>query len=275
MVPTTTERLAGRGWRRVVLAMPLFVVIAVLAAGTAHAQNLSGGVYSESAKGLFALFAIALVLESALHLVFSWRPFIATLDGQAVKPLVSFAVALVVVWTSGLDIVADLIKSYLTAPPGDGFPGRVLTAMVLAGGSSGVNRLMQSLGIRPTSAQQSPPAPVVPSNVAWLSVVVHRGDAKGSVTVLVAQTDASAPDPTEFVLGILPAGPDPWPLLRFFIRRRDRAPPENGHRLVPGTYAVRLVDNTGIKSAATWGPFGIAAGTMVDVDLTFKAVPPA
>ena len=272
--PTTTDGRPGRGWRPV-FAVALFAAVALVAASPAHAQDAPVNVYSASAKSLFALFAIALALESALHLVFTWRPFITTFDGQAVKPLVSFAVALVVVWTSGLDIAADLVSSYLATPPGSDFPGRVLTAMILAGGSSGVNRLMQSLGIRPTSAQQAAPAPIFPANTAWLSVTVRRGDAKGPVTVLVAQSDAAAPNPAEFVLGVVPAGPNPWPMLRFFLRRRDRAPPENGHRLTPGVYAVRLVDNTGVKSAATWGPFGVAGGTLVDVDLTFMAAPPA
>src|SRR6266542_2275670 len=44
-------------------------------------------------KAIFLLFLLAAVLESALAVIFNWRPFVETFNARAVRPLVSFLVA--------------------------------------------------------------------------------------------------------------------------------------------------------------------------------------
>jgi hypothetical protein len=83
-----------------------------------------------------------------------------------------------------------LIGVYTGAKPLDlkdwmGWPGSILTAMIIAGGSAGVNRIFQSFGFRPTSAQEAPPPPHLADDQAWVSVTLLRDHAVGSADVLI------------------------------------------------------------------------------------------
>ena len=140
----------------------------------------------------------------------------------------------------------------------------MLTALVIAGGSSGVNKMLQALGFR--SVQEGPP-PVTnpPPTVAWLAVVLRRSHAVGTVKVLAG--DEKNPKPVGKINGLALAGR----IRRFFLKDDARFPPSGGHTLTPGNYEVRLegFDKTGNKTVSqTWGPYNIQAGSIVDVELT-------
>lgn len=80
--PSTADNRDLVSW--IADAKPVTQAVRVLA-------DAGGNVYGGSAKALFALFAIAIVLESGLALIFTWRPFLTTFNSRAVKPLVSLA----------------------------------------------------------------------------------------------------------------------------------------------------------------------------------------
>ena len=150
-----------------------------------------GNVYEASGKILGALLVLAIVLESALALLFNWRPFLETVNRRATQPLISFIVAYVFVTKFGFDAVSQLFSAYGNQPVQGGYMGPVITAMVIAGGSSAVNRLMQSLGFRATSeetARVPKPAP----DKAWIAVTLRRRNAVGPVQVAVKPAAGAA-----------------------------------------------------------------------------------
>lgn len=102
-----------------------------------------------SGNALLKLFVLAVILESALALLFNWRPIVARYDGRGIKAPVSFAAALALVFIFKPDAIAALMSGY-GSDVGQGglFFARVIEAMVIAGGSAGVNRLLLALGFR-------------------------------------------------------------------------------------------------------------------------------
>jgi len=154
------------------------------AVNTTPANPNGPTVLPESGQAIVKLFVLAVLLESALALLFNWRPFVVYFDGRAVKPLVSFVVAWAVVYTFDLRDLETLLKAYgSTALGGDGLRiSQIIEAMIIAGGSSGVNTLLRNLGFRAIPTQELPPKQLDKTQ-AWLSVGLHRQSAVGPVYV--------------------------------------------------------------------------------------------
>jgi hypothetical protein len=220
-------------------------------------------VLPESGQAIVKLFVLAALLESALALLFNWRPFVATLDGRAVKPLISFGVSLGVVLTFGLDDVEVLLEAY-GSDPITGTGERVsqfIEAMIIAGGSSGVNTLLRNLGFRTIPTEAAPAKP--PPTEAWISVALHRVRAVGPVQVVASPTG---------VLGTIHGSMGRRGFLGFFLRDKGRLPQSGGKSVAPGvqiTVTVQGVDenNAPLPSppAQTITP---APGALIDLEFT-------
>ena len=143
--------------------------------------------------------------------------------------------------------------------------GTFLTALVLAGGSSGVNNIMKSLGFRDIARPETI-SPKPPMNSAWVSVRLNQAQAVGSVRVFLIR----GANPAELV-GSLEAGRS-TPLIFSWLLNDPARFPASGGLCVDGgdTYALRLEGNDQAKNlkVATWGPYVIARGAIIDVDLT-------
>jgi hypothetical protein len=267
---TAIARAFSRFGRSATVFPMSFVTFALSSSG-ACAENqqvqptlTSGDLFSPSFKALFVLFILAVILESGLAIIFNWKLFFTIFDTRATKPLVAILVACIFVFLYKLDITTALVNLYTGATYPLNVGGQLLTALVIAGGSSGVNRMLQALGFR--SVQEEPPPPIKPpATVAWLAVVLRRSNAVGTVNVL-------AGDPANMKLvgtinGLALAGR----IRRFFLKDESRFPPSGGHTLIPGTYTVRLegVDKSGASiESKIWGPYNIEAGSIIDVELT-------
>lgn len=140
--------------------------------------------YVQSFKTLFALFIIAVVLESGLAVIFNWRPFLLLFDGRGVRTIVAVVVAYIFVQEFDIDLVTGLMNIYSGSSVPLNLPGMVITALVIAGGGSGVNNLLVSLGFRSVKTDQRM-TPKPPPTQAWVSVRLIRKSAKGLVNVLI------------------------------------------------------------------------------------------
>jgi hypothetical protein len=226
-------------------------------------KNPYGGV----AATLFALFALAVVLESALSLLFRWRPFLQHLDGQGVKMPITLAASLILVSIFDLDLVTTLVRQFFQKADQAQILGPFLTAAVLGGGSSGVNKLAQALGMRPpVSAETVVPRP--PPDKAWIAVRVVREQAFGEVHVLVG-VDSAPPAVVGTVKGNSPPGGPRWP-----FSDQGRFPSAGGFAVAPGkNYTISLTgrnsqgDLLSTPANQEWGPYGLLAGGIVDVTL--------
>jgi hypothetical protein len=222
--------------------------------------------YDASFKALFVLFILAVLVENGLALVFRWRPYLDFLDSRTTNAFVAFVFSLILVRLFNLDIATQLIGVYTGAKPLDlkewmGWPGSMLTAMIIAGGSSGVNRIFQSFGFRPTSAQEAPP-PHLEQNEAWISVTLVRDQAAGSVDILIKDAVAGTISGTSSKMGRF---------LRYFVRDKGRFPPSGGYTVTPGPgYTIALqgskADGANLPRK-TWGPYAIAPRAIIDLEM--------
>lgn len=243
----------------------------VLAGGAqdrAEAADLSALEYETIFRILFGVLAIAVVLESALAVLFGWRVFQNHFSSRGLRTPVAVIVGWLVAHGLKFDVVASLYQA-LYGGQGEVSPlgglGVFITGLVLAGGSAGVNNILKALGFRRIGpAEGAAPRPA--ATEAWFSVALQRKDAVGPVQVLLL-TDAGP----AVLVGMISGKTAPPPWASDFVSNKMRFPPVAGHVLAPGTtYTLRLAgtDKAGAPVQKDWGPFTPGAGAIIDVSLT-------
>jgi hypothetical protein len=253
----------------IVTATAFFLLDATHSYAQTSAPEIPDAVYSAAIKAIFVLFVLAVVLESALAVVFNWRPFVETFNPRAVRPLVALVVALIVVKVFDLDITTSLVNAITGRPYGASPTGTILTALVIAGGSAGVNHMLVALGYRELKTPETTPKP--PPTKAWMAVRAKRLKAKaGDIEVFLGrQPAAGAANRLPPRVGTIP-GSTGGNLLAYFLSDRGRFPRYGGFELDPasGPYAVVLRGTDGTLPVETsWGPQDVAAGAIVNITI--------
>lgn len=226
--------------------------------------------YPQSFRALFVLFVIATILESGLAVLFNWRPFIQLFDARGIRTVISVLFSWFFVNTFDLDIVTRLINVYSDNKDFKvAFPGLFITALVIAGGSSGVNSLLIALGFRSVkTAEQITPRP--PADKAWIAVRLIREKAHGSVLVSIGDP-ATAPGGVLPVAGTITGKSRQGWVARFFFRDYGRFPTTGGFAVMPGQPCTVSITGTDVNHAAVgpvaWSPHALAAGAIVDIEL--------
>jgi hypothetical protein len=216
----------------------------------ARPVGMADSVYSASLNALTVLFVTAVLLESAFATIFNWRVFLTYFNERGIKTIIMVIVSLIVVWVFKLDVMASLIAAY-KLPAGSlqgndaalalaaeftktsGPVSTFVTALILAGGSAGVNNVMMALGFRSNRAAEVAPAP--PQDEAWVAIKVKKRNADGQVHVIVSKVDA------------WPAGKEMPPAIagtigfsrprvsELLFRNIDRFPQNGGYVVKPNT----------------------------------------
>jgi len=256
---------------------------------------------TRAGKILFAALVLALVLESALAVIFNWRVFLEFFDGRGVRTLLMIVAAWLVVYGFDKDFIYELLSVFSSSGvdnPMDSHAGTLLlSTLVLAGGSASVNRLMVSLGIRDNrTVEQVTPKP--PSNRAWVSFTALCLPGPGStalrhVPFRVLSTTGMTPT-TAAIIGGTDERNDRARLRQYFWRDVHRVPRSGGYELVPGqSYGFvieaivdgrrdyrnlageRLTLNTADGSFSPQPEaVQLAPGAIVDFVVRFAALPP-
>jgi len=212
------------------LGLAAAVTLPALPAAALAAEVSAMPDLASAATTAATLFLIAVLLESALALLFNWRPFIETFNARATRPLVAFLVAWLLVAAFDYDAVTQLMDAaQKTAPPRNaGTIGMILTAAILAGGSAGVNTLLVALGFREVKTPATV-APRVPPDRAWIAVHVDRTSEQGDLAVHIGPPDAANANAVPLAGVIGPASkPRSSALGRFFLRQTGRFPAFGG-----------------------------------------------
>lgn len=222
-------------------------------------------VYERSFQAIFILFILAVVVESGLQLIFRWRPYVRNFDTSGVNALVAFGFSFLLVQMFNLDIATQLVNAYTS--PAITYPsstvGSLLTAMIIAGGSAGVNRVFRGFGFRPIElpAEISGPRD---ETIAWISVMLDRNNAHGPVNVLFG--DEANPS----VIGTIKGNQLQWPLFHYFIRNPGRFPQSGGFAVAVKSDQILKLVGTDVKGnvvEGTWGPFNVGPRAIIDVEM--------
>jgi hypothetical protein len=238
--------------------------VAITIEPTTSAPGFSGAVYDQSLRAIFLLFVLATILESALALVFNWKPFTDNLSPRAVRPLIAFVVSMLFVNLLGIDVVATLTNALNGSHLPVSTEGKIITAMVIAGGSSGVNTLLVALGFRAVNTPANA-IPKPPPEKAWLAVRALQGEAVGDLLVSVGPVGSPA------LLGVIKGRSKPHSVLSWFLSDRGRLPVYGG-LVVPTDQAVIIQvvgeDANGAPlPPVIYGPLQFAKGALIDIDV--------
>lgn len=221
------------------------------------APEVSGKALQTSFQVLVAAFVLALLLESAFALLFNWRPFNAFLNGRSVRSPIMFVASLLLVHQFHFDLMAQLFDAYFPSGAGtNSNPGTgVLTAMILAGGSVGVNRILTTLGFR--SQLKDGEVPPTPDEThAWIAVAVEPVTMKDKLVVAVNEVTPAAGASVSTAVGIASARRPGWRSL--FLGDDFRVPRSGGMRVDTGKFYSITVKNldTGTEYDVTGKPVG-------------------
>jgi len=256
----------------------LLAALVITTAGMAQAQETptnplalgDAGIYQHSLTALTILFVVAVLLENALAVLFNWRVFLTFFNLRGVKTLVMIAVSWAAVSVFDINVVAALLAAYNKRPPETEVLSSLLTALILAGGSSGVHNLMVALGFRdPSRERHHTPQP--PKTQAWLAIRVTRKNAVGPITVSVTKSTSTPPSATPPELaGTLTT--TRASLRDLFLRNRDRFPQSGGYVVEPGKayeLALDARDAAGNPMPSPInGTYAFAPGAIVDFEVT-------
>ena len=233
-------------------------------------------IYRKSLAALTMLFVIAVLLENAFSVIFNWRVFLAYFSVRGVKTIIMIAISLLIVNAFGIDVMASLIAAYKSPPNAPVDPASIsgpvslfVTALILAGGSAGVNKIMTALGFR-SDRREEDVIPRPPSNKAWVAVRVNRQRAASDVFVRIREVgpaDANAPAPIAGVVGLKRTR-----LSGLLFRDINRFPQNGGYTVLPNfVYAISVEakDAEGNALKALDGQsYVFATGAIVDFDVT-------
>lgn len=196
---------------------------------------------------LTAAFVLALLLESAFELLFNWRLFQAFFVGRAWRTPFMFTGSLLIVRQFKLDLMASLFDAYHGVPSvvsTGSWVSSCLTAMIVGGGSVGVNKIMVALGFRSQLSKVEQEQPKLGADEAWVSIEVRATTADGQYRVeMTAVADTTAPE----TLAILHP-PAAGRVRRLLFPSTFRTPPSGGRRVSTGkSYLITVVDRYGIR----------------------------
>ena len=247
------------------LAFSLASLPAVAQAG----GNVPGdSVYDASLKAITILLVVAVLLESALAVIFNWRVFRAYFSVAGLKTLISFVVSLFIVQGFGLDIMSRLLSVYEQGDFQSNLGTQILTALIIAGGSSGVNKLLVAFGYRDNSVPEDT-TPTPPKDKAWISVRVRKKQARSPVQVHVTEEPRPPAGITAIAGTCLANRPS---LISLLMRNNDRFPSNGGYAVTPEkAYRISVSalgsDGSPVAKPVTAEPVMLAAGAIVDFDV--------
>jgi hypothetical protein len=207
------------------------------------AQDVPEGTLAIAFRVLGSALVLAILLESAFELLFNWRLFQAFFVGKAWRSPIMFAISWLVAWQFKFDVLAPLFDAYAGRPAGTStgsLATLVLTAMILAGGSVGVNRIMTRMGIRSPFPKIEDQRPTLDVTQAWVSITVKKtaDDWRYSVNMSDEALDTTLPA----VLGVIGSDRTNSPRSLLFPSKL-RVPRSGGITVsVDRTYRISVTD---------------------------------
>lgn len=99
---------------------------------------------------LLLLLTISIFLEAALSVLFNWRVFQSRFEGRGVRTPVAVVVSALIVFAFDVDVMREVFGAFdlYDAEDRAGFTTKIVTAFIVAGGSSLIFRLFELFGLR-------------------------------------------------------------------------------------------------------------------------------
>ena len=102
----------------------------------------------ETGRILLLLLVLAILLESGLSVLFNWRPFVVLGESRGLKTPIAIVTAAVFVFSYDINAVEDVLEAFAQEDLEDSWPGRLITAFIVAGGSGLIFQMFEKFGLR-------------------------------------------------------------------------------------------------------------------------------
>jgi hypothetical protein len=195
---------------------------------------------------LVAFYVVAFLLESAFALPFNWRLFQEFFVGKAWRTPIMFVGALLVVRNFDLDLMASLLDAYNpradgTVPKGNWFTS-ALAAMILAGGSIGVNRILVAVGFR-SQIRADAAEPQLNETEAWIAIRIHSETDAKNFQVNIDEVTPPAGNVPPTTIGFVRSGNIGQRVKELLFPSRSRVPRSGGRKVDTNKfYRITVVD---------------------------------
>lgn len=171
------------------IALALGTPVSAVAAAPTEAQPD----YATIGALLLAFFGVVVLFESGFGLLFQWRLFREFFSVAGWRTPIMFVVSAVLTYNfPALDVFRRSVSAFagdMIVPPSDAWSATwLISAAILAGGSAGMMRIFEQLGIR--SAPTEPVPPAIDQTKAWLSLRV-AGPVRDLKTIIVTIEQAA------------------------------------------------------------------------------------
>jgi hypothetical protein len=199
---------------------PLGIIPAdVLAQGSGATSVQNNSPYQHIINTLVKLFILAVLVEIALAVLFRWRVFLRHAEGRGWKVPIAFVVSLAIVIAHKIDLPGEVVSALGDTSTGGKEVGYAISALIIAGGSSSVNSIFESLGWRNPLVQQQKAEQERQKTQGrlWVQVTRPAGSTSEGQPLIVNVDSVS--------VGTIP--PD-----------QHRFGGQNGYMIVPGSHTI-------------------------------------
>lgn len=161
-----------------------------------------GSPYGELFDLLVEIFILAVLIEVGLAVLFQWRVFLRFFEGRGWKVPIAFGVSLAVVLAHGIDLPGEVVTVLDGESTGGKEVGYLVSALIIAGGSSSVNSVFASLGWRnPLAAREKAEQEQQASQGRLWVKVIRPANATSQNQPVIVKLDGTA-------VGTIPPGED-------------------------------------------------------------------
>lgn len=270
----------------------IFIIFTLMTSPAFANQNVVNSSTLDAIGGiLLQLLFILFIIEAAFAALFQWRVYRIAFNARSMKTPIMFAVGLALVLSTGYDPMELVLETVGGAADTRG-PARdiltaVLSALLVAGGSSGIFQLLKRLGIRaPESSVEQVDQAKLSINQAWLSIRV-LGAAEG-VGVQIGIEELAAPnaDPMPYYFDHAQGTPFAGTIdtrklgariASSFTGDAQRFPNYGGRKVVAGTHyriTATYLSDDGMKTVGIFrGRF--ASRAIIDLTVDLLQDPPS
>ena len=126
-------------------------ILMCFSATSAYAADFSIGTGVNIEKAgyvLLLVLVLAILLETGLSTLFSWRIFLRYFEEKGLKVPIAVLTAFLFVQQFDIDAIAEILGAFAGKTYNHGTLGKLLTAFIIAGGSSAIFTLFEKFGIR-------------------------------------------------------------------------------------------------------------------------------
>lgn len=159
------------------------IVTVNVGGNTAASTLVRADQITKTGSVLLLLLVLAILLESGLSVLFNWRPFLLFGESRGLKTPIAVATASVFVFSYDINAVEAILEAFEGKDLENTWPGQLITAFIVAGGSGLVVQIFEKFQLRNPLSRQQTVEQI--QKLCRLKIVVNRKTVPNTQQILV------------------------------------------------------------------------------------------